>query len=36
MSSLAAARADNFYVSKNYNPLNQRAKKVEDKPFVVV
>lgn len=27
MSTLAAARADNFYISKNYNPQNVRPKK---------
>ena len=39
MSTLAAARADNFYYSKNYNPDKVPLKKSElapDKPFTVV
>lgn len=39
MSTLAAARADNFYYSKNYNPDKVPPKKselAEDKPFKVV
>lgn len=39
MSTLAAARADNFYYSKNYNPDKVPPKKSElapDKPFTVV
>jgi hypothetical protein len=27
MSTLAAARADNFYISKNYDPKNIKPKK---------
>ena len=37
MSSLAAARADNFYISKNYDPSRVKPKKSEleeRKPFV--
>lgn len=29
MSTLAAARADNFYISKNYDPANVPPKKRE-------
>lgn len=39
MSTLAAARADNFYVKKNFDPKNVPPKKSqlkEDKPFQVV
>ena len=39
MSTLAAARADNFYYSKNYNPDKVPPKKselAEQKPFKVV
>lgn len=39
MSTLAAARADNYYYPKNYNPANVPPKKselTEDKPFKVV
>lgn len=39
MSTLAAARADNFYISKNYDPSKVKAKKsdtAEEKPFKVV
>lgn len=39
MSTLAAARADNFYYPKNYNPEKVPPKKselTEDKPFKVV
>lgn len=38
MSTLAAARADNFYYPKNYNPEKVPPKKselTEDKPFKV-
>lgn len=36
MSSLAAARADGYYFSKNYDPTKVPDKKQADKPFNVV
>lgn len=39
MSTLAAARADNFYFSKNYDPAKVKPRKSdleERKPFVRV
>ena len=36
MSTLAAARADNFYYSKNYNPEKIPEKVQADTPFKVV
>jgi len=39
MSTLAAARADNFYLAKNYDPKKVVARKSdnsEEKSFVVV